>query len=279
MFRKVMLATDLSPAYDDLIECIIDLKEIGTEELLLVWVVDIEFAGMSAPRYKEEHLVKLEEKVKDLKDMGITVSLEVPIGIPSHEICRLAEEKEVDLIVIGSRGERKIKQMFLGSTASNVIRISRKPVLLERLTSKGEGVEAVCHRKFRSLLLATDFSDEVVDAERTAMRLASKAEKVVIVSVAETFCEIDKKTPAVAKEVEKLETIEHSFNKVCQSVTVRLEEGIASENINRIASEEDVSLIIIGKKGRGGFKEMLLGSTADSVARRSNKPVLVVPKK
>ncbi len=283
MFGRVLLATDLSPAYDKLTQCIVELKELGTEEIILVWVVNIETAGLSAADVRESHIKKLEAEGKELEKMGVSVTYEAPIGIPSQEIGRMAEEKDADLIVIGSRGERKMRDMFLGSTTSNVIRLSSVPTLVERIDLDEHldngSYMLVCKRKFKSILLATDFSPNAREAERAALELSKKADKVVVVSVAETVGSEEKKSPAVAKDKERLEELKNQFGRHCDEVVVRFEEGIASENINSIAAEEDITLIIIGKKGKGGLKELLLGSTAEAVARRSKKPILLVPSK
>lgn len=283
MFGKVLLATDLSPAYDKLTKCIVELKELGTEEIILVWVVNVETAGLSAADVREHHIKKLEAEGKELERMGVSVTYEAPIGIPSQEIGRMAQEKDVDLIVIGSRGERKMRNMFLGSTTSNVIRLSSVPTLVERIDLDehldNESYMLVCKRKFKSILIATDFSENAREAERAALELSKKADKVVVVSVAETVGSEEKRSPAVAKDKERLEKLKHQFGNHCDEVVIRFEEGIASENINRIAADEDTTLIIIGKKGKGGFKELLLGSTAEAVARRSQKPILLVPSK
>lgn len=172
--------------------------------------------------------------------------------------------------------------MLLGSTTSNVIRLTEVPVLVERIDvgekMDEESYQLVCTQKLRSLLLATDFSENAREAEKAALELSNVAEKVVIASVAEAEG-MEEDSPAVPEDREGLKDLKEKFNESCEEVKVRLEKGIASENINRIASEEDSSLIIIGKKGRSGLKELLLGSTADNVARRSEKPVLLVPRK
>jgi len=48
MFEKVLLATDLSPIYEKLTECIMELKDIGTEEIILVWAVNLRSSGSSS---------------------------------------------------------------------------------------------------------------------------------------------------------------------------------------------------------------------------------------
>jgi nucleotide-binding universal stress UspA family protein len=42
-------------------------------------------------------------------------------GSPSSEIVSYAEKKNVDLIVMGTRGRGKLKKILLGSTASGVV--------------------------------------------------------------------------------------------------------------------------------------------------------------
>ena len=55
-------------------------------------------------------------------------------------------------------------------------------------------------------------------------------------------------------------------------------ESIMSEvgAIVTYAEHEDVDLIIIGSRGRSGFKKLLLGSTASGVVTYATCPVLVV---
>jgi nucleotide-binding universal stress UspA family protein len=46
--------------------------------------------------------------------------------------------------------------------------------------------------------------------------------------------------------------------------------------ILEFAEEQNVDLIVVGTKGRTGFKKLLLGSTATSVVTYAHCPVLVV---
>ncbi len=43
------------------------------------------------------------------------------------------------------------------------------------------------------------------------------------------------------------------------------------------ADEEAADLIVVGRRGVGGFPELLLGSTSHHVTERANRPVLVIP--
>lgn len=60
------------------------------------------------------------------------------------------------------------------------------------------------------------------------------------------------------------------------SVTGILLEGKASEQIMKYAHAQHACMIIVGTRGLGGFKQLLIGSTAQALATYSDVPVLVV---
>jgi nucleotide-binding universal stress UspA family protein len=58
-------------------------------------------------------------------------------GNPVDEIVRVAEEKNCDLIVMGSYGHSGLAGAIMGGTAQRVLRRSKKPVLVVHLPEKG----------------------------------------------------------------------------------------------------------------------------------------------
>ena len=54
----------------------------------------------------------------------------VSYGNDGERIVDIAQKKNFDLIVIGSRGMGAAKEIFLGSTSNYVLRKSKKPVLI-----------------------------------------------------------------------------------------------------------------------------------------------------
>lgn len=60
----------------------------------------------------------------------------------------------------------------------------------------------------------------------------------------------------------------------CETVLL---EGRADREITHFASENDVDLVFVGTVGRSGIRETFLGSTAERVIRRTDRPVTVVP--
>ena len=53
--------------------------------------------------------------------------------------------------------------------------------------------------------------------------------------------------------------------------------GTPFEVLERIADDEDAVMIVVGRSGRGGLAEMMLGSVPHTLTHHSVRPVLVVP--
>lgn len=281
MFEKVVMATDFSPGAEKLLNCLGELKALGTEEIILTWVMEISSAGGPTGKLQDHHKKKLEEKVKEIEEMGFKVSYEAPVGFPASEINQVAEENDASLIVIGSRGQNKIREFFLGSTVSAMIRQAKTPTLIERIElieSMGEkDCQLVCERKFETILMPTDFSPAAERAEKIVSELSGHAGKIVLASVVDEG-ETEEDIAALKEKASKqLKQLGESCEKACANVKLRIETGIPSEHIKAIAEEEDATLIVLGMRGKGGVEGLVLGNTAETVARTSKRPVLLVP--
>ncbi len=57
-------------------------------------------------------------------------------GVPFVEIIKIAKDKNVDMIVIGTHGRTGIDHMLFGSTAEKVVRKAPCPVLTVRIAGK-----------------------------------------------------------------------------------------------------------------------------------------------
>ncbi len=62
-------------------------------------------------------------------------------GVPGQEIVRLAEQEQIDLIIVGSHGRHGLA-LLLGSTASNVLHHAKCDVLAIRLQDETGITEA-----------------------------------------------------------------------------------------------------------------------------------------
>ena len=76
---------------------------------------------------------RIEDMVKE-ENPNIKVSTKVILtGITVYgEIIQYADQENIDLIVIGTRGRSGVKKLLLGSTASGVVTYAACPVLVTK---------------------------------------------------------------------------------------------------------------------------------------------------
>jgi nucleotide-binding universal stress UspA family protein len=58
-----------------------------------------------------------------------------------------------------------------------------------------------------------------------------------------------------------------------------MEDGRAASVIADVADRENADMVVVGRRGRGGVAELLLGSTSHELVLHSRRPVLVVSAK
>jgi nucleotide-binding universal stress UspA family protein len=56
-----------------------------------------------------------------------------------------------------------------------------------------------------------------------------------------------------------------------------LTEGYAASVICSVAEAENADLVVVGRRGRGGFAELMLGSTSHQLAHHVGRPLVIVP--
>jgi len=139
---------------------------------------------------------------------------------------------------------------------------------------------------FKKILFCTDFSENSHHAFTYALNLAKtyKAE-LLILHITPEPVEIYRPTEQLEEVVRK-----HHKKVVDEEVTTHyvkemkgfkdyrllLKEGVVFSEIIKTASDEAANIIVMGTQGRTGLDDVLMGSTAERVVRKSPVPVLIV---
>ncbi len=79
---------------------------------------------------------QMQEFVRLAKFGGVKFQTAITMGAPMQEICTLAEEKDVDLIITSTHGLTGFKHVLIGSIAEQVVRHAHCPVLVVPSHSK-----------------------------------------------------------------------------------------------------------------------------------------------
>ena len=139
MYKHVLLASDLSSSTNSVaVEAVRQAK--NSNAMLSIVCVLEPIATYGFPIVADHGVEKLKQAEESLKNM--CAELKIPMtntyirsGSPKNEVLSLAEELDVDLIVVGSHGRHGISK-FLGSTASAILHGSNCSVLVSRVTNE-----------------------------------------------------------------------------------------------------------------------------------------------
>ena len=142
-YNNILLALDFSPAARPVAERAQAIASHATANLTLIHVYEyfppIDVAdtplGSSGWSIDEQELMELHRKQLDTlaEKLGLQDrKRELLAGNPKTEIVRYAEERDVDLIVLGSHGRHGIG-ILLGSTANGVLHHANCDVLAVRI--------------------------------------------------------------------------------------------------------------------------------------------------
>jgi universal stress protein A len=137
--RRVLLATDLSPASDGATIQALSLCEDLGADLVAVSVIDpraLRLPGGHAGSRVDQVRAAREREAQDLVDRGrqrgIRVAFLIWEGDPGEAIVEAAESEQVDMVVVGSHGRGSVGRLFLGSVSEHVVRNAACPVLVVR---------------------------------------------------------------------------------------------------------------------------------------------------
>jgi|UniRef100_A0A7C3WS38 nucleotide-binding universal stress UspA family protein len=287
MFKKLVLATDLSPAWEEIIACAGELKALGAEELILTHVVTVKFLVGLEATIRAEAEPKLAAQKEQLQKQGFRVSVELPSGLPAYALNEVAERHHADLLVVGPQKTSRWQERILGSVASAVLHHARYPVLLLKSSIREELEAGVCRLQatelLRHVLFPTDFSMASERAGYYLKGLAGRGVQRVTVLHALDVPGGEAYPPGFQEmaEAQARESLAAVREQLLQAgfpqVEAVFDPGHPLSAILKVLETHDISLIVMGTLGKGFIKELFLGSVAHNVARLAPCPVLLIP--
>lgn len=311
MFKKVLVPTDFSSYAHKMQECLADIP--GIEEIVLLNVVDagnpmnLERKGWSYSSLIDEAETRLKEQADHLahlseKDLVIRPLLKVIVepmsgadgvnmqrlpprpgldmidgGSVGEAIVKAAAEENASLICMGAQGKGLVEGMLLGSVSSEVLRQGPADLLIIRHKILEAGKEAeyekFCRDIFSKVIITSDFSEAAGEAISRAKELVGVRE-ILLVHVIAKEKDFDEAATRLNLLREELELAGPGRN-----ITVHVLQGHPAEEILALAKKQDASLIMMGSQGKSWSRQIRVGSTTFDVARRAERPVLVVRSK
>jgi nucleotide-binding universal stress UspA family protein len=143
MYKTILVPIENSDADRTILEHVELLAKLTGARLVLVHVAD----GWAARHFDELQLRESEEMKEDraylarvraeLQQQGLEAEAMLCMGDPAKEICRVAEERDVDLIAMATHGHKGVSDVIHGQTVNYVRHRVKMPVLLLKRKTAG----------------------------------------------------------------------------------------------------------------------------------------------
>lgn len=206
---------------------------------------------------------------------GLTVeSVKVGAGaVPAL----LAESARAGVVVIGTRGLGGFTGLLVGSTAVELAAHSRCPIVIVRTTGAETGPVVVGVDGTPVGEPAIAFAFEAAAARETDLvAVHTWTDQLLEEAFSGGMAALD--FQPLAQEAEQVlgERLA-GWQEQYPQVSVRREVSRDSPARALLRNAEDAQLVVVGTRGRGGFRGLLLGSTSQHLLYHAPCPVAVVP--
>lgn len=289
--QSVLVPVDLTPSADRVLGRVAQLPLADDATVTLLHVVPGSLAPVDQQRAERDAYKALATEARHLHRQlprRVTITPLVKRGAAATEIAAAAAAVEAELVVMGRGGSRKLREMFLGSTAERVVRQSQKPVLV---------VQRPAHAPYARPALALDLDEVAPEVVRLLLRVLPPPRPRVNVIHAFRIPYQGMIYPSLSDdEAEERKRLERAS--VTQQLSGLLATALANAKvppeeepywkthvrhgsprsvIEKVSSKEDVDLLVLGTHGYSGAAFVLLGTVAGDVLRAAKCDVLVVP--
>ena len=273
MLTHILVGIDFSPAWPQLRARLLALPTLGCRRVTLVYVQASGYTQAPELGHRSYYADKLAETAAALQaESGLEVDWAIRTGSVAAELVAAARESGAETILAGSQGNGRVHEWLLGSAVLDLARVADRPLLLAPMVADDATRDLGAHCR---PLLATDGSPAASGAEDAFLRLLPNCGGGVVVTVGRWSDDPDADADREQMTAHIAELAKRAGDDAFDVEMVG--HGRPSEEIARVAREQEADLIVIGRRGRNPMVELLLGSTAEAVCRGSRRLVLLVP--
>ena len=279
MIEKILLASNGPGNTEKMFKALLELPIIQRAQVTVLQVVPTKAAANKMGDQLSDSKDQLAETVKRLGIEESKVTALLKEGEPKDIVCKVADDIDADLIIMGSRGLQGLQAIFANSVSQYVFQLSSRPMLLVK-----DDLYRI--RPVNRILVALDKSDMSKETLKVALTLArdNKSSELVFVhtlpnlrtSLAEAINAKPETDPVLIPAVNEARKYGISYRCVAP-------EGKPGARICELAEDVSADLIVLGSpdrrpsiaKGLPDIDRLLGGSLSDYVRINAPCPVLL----
>lgn len=194
------------------------------------------------------------------KDRAKKVNCSVSFGPVTTTICDAAEDKKVDLIVMGTHGATGLKEFFVGSNTEKIVRRSSVPVIAVKKSTKIESIKNIVFPIIPDMDL-----EELTLKVKQLQNILEANLHIVYINTPALF----KRTAEVMPELKKF-----AKRFMLRDCTLNIYNDINEEDgVRNFLKEVNGDMVAIATHGRKGIGHLLSGSIAEDVVNHIECPI------
>jgi manganese transport protein len=145
------------------------------------------------------------------------------------------------------------------------------------LASTIEDIEPIV---YHNIAVTIDFSKNDTDCIRNAIMQGGKRAHYTLIHIVETagarYYGTEVMDHETQSDVDNLDTYVNALVKLGYKAKAQIGYGSAATSIAKIVNSQDIDFIVMGSHGHKALKDLIFGTTVNSVRHKVNVPVLVV---
>jgi len=280
--RNILLATDFSRCSDVALQFAVFVAERYAAKLLIVHVISESVYKEVPPEILDEAKTRItadaQAKLQRCRQLAKASAVDVLLeeGPVADTLLAIAESRAIDLLVVGTRGHRRIERLLLGSVAEKLSRQARCPVLVVPESALPYGSEI----SLNTILCPTNFSDRSKAALKQGWEMAKIfSGRILLLHV------VEDSTPSRAERLQQRTIIEERLSRLSSSISdgadspeieLTVEFGPIAQSITRVAAERGASLVVLSIERNKPVLAHLPPTITYSVAQQVSCPVLTI---
>ncbi len=279
--KKILVGVDFGPATEAVLSYAAHFALATEASLTLLYAIDYLTTPPAylAPYMEEEKKGALDNFTvlkKQLSERGIRAETEVAVGRLQESFESAIRKTQPDMLVLGF-----VSHTFRRSSSEKLIKGLEMPMLVvrgEKARTASSGTVII-----KKILCPVDLSEQSQKALIFAKELQGALSCSLEILSVMPYHKIRGLTSQDESDRLIRELHDDTKNKLEKFLgdtgieeSVIIDDGEPGQRIPAVAQDLDIDLIVIGARGLGLIKGMLIGSVTDAVLKTSPCPVLVI---